>query len=337
VTVSPTEAHVLPPRRRRLARSAAFVGATALAVLGCSAPDDPASEYAQRVEQAFPDQLRHIGSHYGRITFALTADADAALTLDDPPTDRDRIDVVAIQQAIDKSRTDAERYRTLSQAFAQCVYPLTAIEHLGGPIDTAWTVAPLDSIPAAADALLACVEDLPAREPTTLPRVKVADPTSSAITPTHADQGLPAVLQVSDQERLDTLRDSFHYDIERWHVGPRIQPNWPPDEWDDIASRLREAIDQWLDAQGIPHVIGLEIYEHRHLLPDAPGQMRFYQAICSERESSWRCVGPMLGVAAVTVDTATFAISDPQLIAIHQPRDIPIGSPIEPGVDRGRR
>jgi hypothetical protein len=145
------------------------------------------------------------------------------------------------------------------------------------------------------------------------------------------------VLHVSDRKRLATLRDSFHYEVVRWHVGPRIRPNWPPDEWDDIAGRLRTAIDQWLDAQGIPHVLGLEISGHRHLLPDAPGRMRYYQDVCSQREASWRCIGPMVGVAAVTVDTATFAVSDPQLIAPHQLRDIPYGSPIEPGVDRGHR
>jgi hypothetical protein len=334
-------AHPLLPcrgarRGGRVARWAAFVSAAALALLGCSAPDDPATAYALRVEQAFREQLHYIGSHAGRITFTLTTDRDAALTLDDPTAaDREQIDVVAVQQAIDKARADAERYRTLSQAFARCGYPLTAIEHLGGA-ETAWTVAPLRGIPAVADAVLACVEDLPTDDPYRLPRVKVADPaTSTHVEPQNSvDQALPAVLHFGDPKRIRALRDSFHHVLERWHVGPRIQPIWPPEEWDDIADRLTSTIDQWLDTQGIPHVIGLEISEHRHLLGHAPERMRYYQAVCSQREASWRCIGPMLGVAAVTVDTSTLDISDPRLIAIHEPGDIPVGRPIEPGIDQ---
>ncbi|BCJ68191.1 hypothetical protein [Polymorphospora rubra] len=336
---------------RRAGRSAsgliALAVTAALALSGCAAGPDPVAAVTALAEETHAGQLRLVAVRQAtddgaaEVVFALVDDADAAVVVTVGGERESTVDEEELRSAVQTARERADRYRRLVAAFRPCGYAPVAVHEIGQPShEVVWIAAddatgPLDRTPVR---LQPCREDWWFPDRDAAPAVNLVDPTVLAGLP-RPDPDLPPVLRATDRRLGTALKETFHHAIEVWpaaatppdaHAG-RVRPVWPAKEWQTIAQGLRSWIDEWLDGSGSAQVSGLEVYEQRWLIPGTSNRMRYYEAVCTERETSWRCVGPMVGVVAVTVDLDDFSVAAPRLITdIRQWRDIPSNRPLEP-------
>ncbi|MEV0729665.1 hypothetical protein [Polymorphospora sp. NPDC050346] len=317
-----------------------------LALSGCAAAPDPVEAVTALAEETHPGQLRLVtvrqatADGAAEVVFALGDDSDAAVVVNVGGAPDSAVDEEDLRSAVRAARERADRYRTLVAAFRRCGYALVAVHEIGQPShEVVWIAAddagPVDRTPLR---LQPCREDWRFPDQDAAPGVNLVD--ASVLAGLAApDPELPPVLRVTERHLDAALKETFHHTVEVWpaaattpsaHAG-RVRPVWPAKEWQTIAQTLRAWIDEWLDESGVAHVSGLEVYEQRWLIPGTSREMRYYEAVCTERETSWRCVGPMVGVAAVTVDLDDLSVSAPRLITdIRQWRDIPANRPLEP-------
>lgn len=216
-------------------------------------------------------------------------------------------------------------FTAIDAAFRTCGHPIVALpirdlDVEDGEIEVhPWIEATIEdaTLPAVLGELRHCAELLTAA---TAPLgrltigVYLTDPATTRALPPPVATDTPLVA-ADDDARLRLLRDGGHYRLRRLTVrtdGDALAYDWPAGDRSAANLAVQEAITAWLGDRDA--VLGLDAFDRRRLLPGSAHRLRYYQTLCEQRQPSWRCVGPITGVVAATVDIHTLEVTDFRLL-----------------------